>query len=527
MNNNLAFIAGLACYLIIGSINFASSAPTTSLHSLNWKVHIDLIDIPAGKDLAYYQAFINQQVHQANLLLQGHHGPVDVGCCIELDPVSVTTFGTNGDGLNTIINGTQFSQVQGFGDGAYLVQFIHYCNGGFNMGIRGCAATPGDLLVVGLEADENQFLPEVIAHERGHNAGLDHVSNNPCELMSASNGGGCLSTSECNAFISKADSSGGTCNCLANILGDPPEPLGQSCGSGLVCSQGVCGQASGLYGVRLLASAGVDGTPGEAPNDFIEQSAVTGGWSTLGSDGPTISGLAYDSNADILYGLHSLPGDDALVTLNLANGAILSTVGTLLGKDNATALSFDPRPEGNRLLAIQVDDDFFGTDCAHFGIDAPCYSELFEIDPSNATTTRLGELNGLIIFNGVTGLAWNNGAGRLYGTTAAGISEILLATCDGFQCPDATPVDNLFRAEGSLAWVSGLSQLLATGGDGFGGSQLHVVDPSTGESSSVVGTDPFQSGGLEAILVPEPGFYIGVITAFLGLVLAGRLKARR
>jgi len=32
--------------------------------------------------------------------------------------------------------------------------------------------------------------------------------------MKAGNGGGCVTVSECNAFITKADTTGGTCPCL-------------------------------------------------------------------------------------------------------------------------------------------------------------------------------------------------------------------------------------------------------------------------------------------------------------------------
>ncbi len=70
----------------------AGAAPTKSFHSLTWYVHEDLIDAGAGRDLPYYQALIESSMAEAELLVQGHQGPVDNPCCVALDPVLVTTF---------------------------------------------------------------------------------------------------------------------------------------------------------------------------------------------------------------------------------------------------------------------------------------------------------------------------------------------------------------------------------------------------------------------------------------------------
>ena len=67
-------------------------APTTDLHDLEWFVHIDLIDVPAGKDLAFYQALIDDAMVQSSNQLKGNQGPADTPCCTELTrTVSMTT----------------------------------------------------------------------------------------------------------------------------------------------------------------------------------------------------------------------------------------------------------------------------------------------------------------------------------------------------------------------------------------------------------------------------------------------------
>lgn len=232
------------------------AAPSESVHELDWFVHVDLVTV--SEDIPFWTSLIAERLAEADVLIQGHQGPVDNGCCVVLDAVTVSTFGSSGDGLDAITSQGELNSVFGLGAGAYLVDMIHFCNSTFSTGIRGCALTPGDVLIVGLEADDIHFLPAITAHERGHNAGLNHVSANPCELMSASNGGGCLSISECNAFISDADSSGGSCECLPDTQGDPPLSTSNTCsdtsGCG-ICGGGVCGACNGLGNVRLLTSS--------------------------------------------------------------------------------------------------------------------------------------------------------------------------------------------------------------------------------------------------------------------------------
>jgi hypothetical protein len=99
----------------------------------------------------------------------------------------------------------------------------------------------------------------------------------------------------------------------------------------------------------MLVAWGPGTASGEPTDDWLLQSALTGGWSTPGAAGVEISGLAYDPNGGVLYGIVVLSGDDALIVVNPDTGAKISTVGTLTGKEEVSALAFDPRPGGDRL----------------------------------------------------------------------------------------------------------------------------------------------------------------------------------
>jgi hypothetical protein len=325
----------------------AQAAPTESLHSLTWHVHEDLIDAGAGRDLAYFQQLIEDRITEAEILVQGHQGPIDTPCCVVFDAVSVTTF--SGAGLDIIETEAEIDAVLGGADGGYLVQSVWYCSS-FSTTIVGCSGIGGDTFVVSLDAEDGDILPLVIAHERGHNAGLFHVGSDPCELMAGARGGGCLAVSECQSFITKADSSGGTCSCLGDAVGDPPIADATACtddfGSGL-CSGGVCGETNGPADTRLLAAAGTENPDTAATDDALHQSPLAGGWETLGAIGAAAAatGLAYDPGRDVVFAVAPQDvGNDQLVTLDPATGAKTGTVATLSHQDlTALALRVGPR----------------------------------------------------------------------------------------------------------------------------------------------------------------------------------------
>jgi hypothetical protein len=511
----LAFVAA-------GALSAAAqAAPTEFLHSLTWYVHEDLIDAGAGRDLAYFQQLIEDRVAEAEILVQGHQGPVDIPCCVAFDAVSVTTF--SGAGLDIIETEAEIDAVLGGPDGGYLVQSVWYCSS-FSTTIVGCAGIGGDTFVVSLDADDGDILPLVIAHERGHNAGLFHVGNDYCELMAGARGGGCLAVSECQSFISKADSSGGACSCLGDDVGDPPIADATTCsgdfGSGL-CSGGVCGETSGPAGTRLLAAAGSE-NPDTAPtDDALHQSPLAGGWETLGAIGADVAatGLAYDPGRDVIFAVAPQDmGNDQLVTLDPVTGAKTGTVATL-SHEGLTALTYDPA--GDRLFAIHADAEIFGSpwDC---GSDPVCVSTLLEIDPDDGTTTVYGELNALIVGGAVQGLAWDSTAGVLYGSTAAGLFTIGLS-CGNGACSDTSQVDNAYRKPSSLTYDPDTDTLYRQG-TMSSRTEIDTIDPATGDTETLIGIDGLTAGGLAVIPVPEPEGWLMLGSGLAMLTLLGRRR---
>jgi len=514
--------------LLSSSAFSAAGGPVEAVHDLSWFVHVDLVQVGVGKDLAFYQQLIEGVHAEADLLLKGHQGPADAGCCVRLNPVSVATFGSPGDGLDVISNQSELDDVASFGAGSYLVQSINFCGGTTSTQILGCADSPGNVMIVALEAEDSGFLPTLIAHERGHNAGLGHVFSNPCELMSPSAGGGCLSVSECNSFIAGASAAGGSCECLDATVGGPVVAAGTLCadptGCGL-CSGGVCGECGGLAGARLVAAGGSGAASGAASDELIRQAGLTGDWGVSAGFGSGVSGLAYDSMAGVLYGVEQRVGDDALVTIDIASGAFLSTVDVLTGREEVVALTYEPGPGGGRLLAIEVDDDFFGFDCTAVGSmpPPPCFSELFEIDPSNGNQVTLGELNQAVVTGGVQTLAWDATRGELYAASAASLSRIDLASCNGNTCGSAS-INPTGRIPAALAWDPLTGWLLREGSDGSGRSRMDVIDPASGEILSTWGIDAFTVGALALVSVPEPSVGLGLV---VGVLWLSRLRPRR
>ena len=500
----------------------AGAAPTRSSHDLTWYVHDSMVDSPGGaNDLAYWQAFIATRLAEGDLLLEGSQGPSDTPCCVALDAVTVTTF--SGAGLDMIENVAELNAVLGGPDGGYLVEAVWYCNS-FSTTIRGCANIPGDTFVVSIESDASNRLPAVIAHERGHNAGLLHVVASECRLMNGSAGGGCLSIAECQSFINKADSTGGSCACLADSLGDPQLADGSVCsdsfGSGR-CSGAVCGESGGPADTRLLLAAGAGSASGETTDDAVGQSPLTGGWETLGAIGAGIepTGLAYDASRDVVFAVApQTAGNARLHRLDPATGALLSTVGTLPYAD-VSALAYDPT--GDRLFAIQRDAVIFENP-PNCNSGNTCVSMLFEIDPDDASTSVYGELNALITTDGVQGLAWDSNAGVLYGSTGAGLHSIGLG-CSNGACSNTTTVDDNFRRPSALAYDP-LTDTLYRQGAELGRREFDVMDPATASTDALSVIEELTLGGMAVVPIPEPVHWIQLGSGLALLAVLGRRR---
>ncbi|MCR9094000.1 MAG: hypothetical protein NXI30_07275 [bacterium] len=552
--------ATLACSffgVVFGSAAAAQTGPEVDLHDLTWFVHVDLIDPGAGEDLVYWSNAISEAVDQGNQLLQGSHGPADNVCCAKLgSSVAVSTFGSPDDGLDVIDSLADQQAIaalgSGMGSSAFLVDSLTYCSGS-SPGAIGCALRPNCSananddpnlwMMVTVDAFEDETLGAVIAHERGHNSCLQHVSTPTCALMQASvftpGLAGCISLSECTSIRNARTevSSGEFCTChdgSGSTLAD-----GALCdANGGVCSGGCCGPITGDAGVRLLAAGG-PGEFGFPPEEALTVSPYTGGWSSLGTFAPTnddVRGLAYAWDSGTLYGIVPTTADDALVTIDPDTGQIVSWVGAIAnGTDEFINLAYDPGPTAattdDRLLAVESE-----ADPVNFG-------QVRSIDPANPnTSTLLGQL-GRSPSTAFSGAAFHPGLNKLFlaspfGNTdpedpplLTGIWEIDMSACQGGNCTPTQRIgQGLFWNNASLAYSPDTEMLYAVGEVTYnvvgGGSTTvsfyNVIDPTTISTVETQHVDRFTPAGLAS--VPEPGLGVGLL---LGAGLLARLRRSR
>ncbi len=506
-------------------------APTTNLHELEWLVHVDMIDPGAGRDLAFYTALIEQAVADGTILIEGDQGPADSPCCDVLAVLSIDTFGAPGDGLDVPDSAADQAALDAIvgatGSTAFLVDSLGWCGGPTTTAI-GCAQRPactgnpdddpGLKLIVTMEAHEvYDVLGETLAHERGHNSCLPHVAaTEQCLLMTSSAGGGCLTASDCTAFDNGRNNSGGTCACHDGLGGT--EDDGTGClerGVAGLCSGGLCGEVGSDASVQLMAAGGPESAVGATPDDALLLSGASGGWANLGPIGSDTAptGLAYAPLRGVLYAVNPLAGDDELITLDPVTGLRTGTIGTLAGKDEVTALAFDPGDtdaEGDdRLLALLRVGNF---------------EDLFEIDPDDASVSDLGGLS-VGVSNGFQGLAYDSANDKLYATgfASSGLYEIDLA-CP-FFC-DTTPVPGVSvpRPASSLAYSDATGRLYVSGSQSGPRSLFDSIDATTFETYPSIGIDDYTPGGLAAIPLPEPHPLCPQAIGALGVALLARAR---
>ena len=541
--NRFAWILAVSTGVLFAA-SFASAAPAVDLHELTWYVHVDLIDPGAGEDLAYWQGVIDSAVQSGNGLLEGGQGPFDAPCCTRLGrSVSVTTFGTPGDGLDVmdfLTDQTAIENTGGAGSSAFLIDSMTYCGGSAPLAI-GCAINPdcngnGNddptvWMVVTVESLDETTLPSVIAHERGHNACLDHVATAECQIMQGTvllpGLGGCLTATECSNYRAgrTTTASGLECSCFDNggsILADGTLCIEATDG---LCSGGLCGVFDGDAGVRLIAAAAPNTSAGGPPDDALQISALKGEWTTLAQFSPAaddVRGMAYAWDSQTLYGVVPTIGDDSIVTIDPDAGTILAVVGTISnGPLEFVSMAYDPGPTNaagdDRLLVLEAGGTF---------------GEIRWIDPASpSTSTLLGTLTWGSTTQ-FTGLAYDSLQGRLFAATPfgfpggpAGLYEIDLSTCPPSPCDsDLVPGLDLPRSDASLSY-SPISGMLYLVGTTFGGSRTfyNVIDPTTALSVETLSLDVFTPAALAA--VPEAGFGLGL--GFGVLCLAGAVKWRR
>ena len=529
-----AIATWLAVFLLWAPLDALAAAPTTNLHELKWLVHVDMIDAAAGRDLAFYEAIINQAVDDATILIEGDQGPTDSPCCDAIEVLSVATFGTPGDGLDvpsSLADQNALDAIVGSsGSTAFLVDSLLYCGGPTSNAI-GCAARPpctgdpdddpGLKLIVTMEAHEiYDVLGETLAHERGHNSCLSHVTpGEQCLLMSPSAGGGCVTASDCTAFDNGRNNSGGTCACHDGSGGT--EDDGDACVGRSVtglCSGGLCGQEGSDASVRLMAAGGPESAVGAVTDDALILSGLPGGWVNLGAigAGTAPTGLAYAPLRGVLYAINPLPGWDELITLDPETGVKTGTIATLFNKEEVSALAFDPgntdAPGDDRLLALVKDGSF---------------ENLFEIDPDHGFVYDLGFLSRGVT-NGFQGLAYDSLNDKLYtsGFANSGLYEIDFS-CPVFWCETTEVVLDISvaRSYSSLAYSEETGRLYLSGSQSGPRTLYDSIDATTFETFPSIGIDDYTPGGLAAIPLPEPNLLILQMVGGLGV--AGLARRRR
>jgi hypothetical protein len=525
-------LAACGAALALGApLTARADAPTTNLHELEWLVHVDMIDAGAGRDLDYYTAILEEALEDATALVEGYQGPADTACCDVISALSIGTFGTPGDGLDVPDSAADQAALDAIvgasGSTGFLVDSLGWCGGPTSTAI-GCGTlatctgnpndNPGLKLIVTMEAHEvYDVLGETIAHERGHNSCLGHVTpGEQCWLMTSSAGGGCLPVSSCTAFDNGRTGSAGSCACHDGSGG--VESDGTSCSEGSVtgqCSGGLCGELDSDAAVTLFAAGGPEAAEGATTDDALLLSGLPGGWVELAAigNGTAPTGLEYATLRGVLYAVNPLAGDDELITIDPDTGARASTIGTLSGKQQVIALAFDPgdtdAESDDRLLAL----DRVGS-----------FEDLFEIDPDDASLNDLGGLN-LGVTGGFQGLAYDSINDKLYasGFAGTGLYEIDLA-CPSFCFMSSVPGLSVARRVSSLAFSEETGRLYLVGSQTGPRTLYDSIDATTLEALPTIGIDDYTPGGLAAIPVPEPNARLMLSVGALALAALARFR---
>ncbi len=245
--------------LVLSVIAFASRAgagATLNSDEILWVVHDSIANQISEDDLGRY-------LDQVEVLLQGSQDTnVDVATCTAFStfpsggPALITSGGTLDPGLVTIDSEAEFNELINWPGTThdrvgFFVQSINWCDGPTNA--IGCAPIGGTRFVVALDAVDS-VRPMVIAHERGHNAGLEHRTDDNCALLhpNASASRGCLNQNEALSFYFLANvTTSSTCACINFDVFQFPNPWSLNpdgtvcddedvCTIGTTCSAGLC-----------------------------------------------------------------------------------------------------------------------------------------------------------------------------------------------------------------------------------------------------------------------------------------------
>jgi hypothetical protein len=532
------FAPALMSILLFGA-STALAVDDVDLHDINWYIHVDLVT--ANEDLAYWQDLLDEQLDLANGLIEGGQGPGDEPCCARLGrSVSLVTFGTPGDGYDTLDATKRPSDLNGLfggpGSNAFLVDSLSYC-GAPAPGAVGCGLNPPcsgngnddpDLwIAVTLDSLDSKTLPLVIAHERGHNSCLVHVSERACQIMQGSitnpGMGGCFTATECADYRDGRTSISSGLECSCHATAGAIEPDGTACTDFTpgTCSGGLCGGGDSDAVVRLVAAAHPGSAAIPAPDDAVVISALSGDWVDLGQITPMaddIRGMAYARDSRTLYGVIPTSGNDSIVTIDAASGERIATVGSLSnGTAELISMAYHPgstsSPGDDRLIMIEAGDGG--------GI-------VVWVDPASPSVRNEYGVMSLGPAREFLGLAYDSIQQRLFSSTTFSpdnLYEIDITSCSRGTCTVSQVVtEDQFPVRDSSLAFSPETGMLYQIGTSFMGSRTfyNVIDPTDGSSPQTLSLDEMTPGGLAAQPVPEPEALISSLVALAIVLWAGR-----
>jgi len=535
-----------------------ASEPAAARHALTWYVHEDLLTVE--RPLSFWEGLLELATADANALLQGANGPDDVPCCVEFAVASVSSFADTDPSrsLLELDSELEFNDIKSIGSGerAFLVDSLNYCGGPSNA--IGCATRPACsvypdpgrsiIMVVTVEAWEtHDRLGTTLAHERGHNACLEHITGSDCQLMQDSSGGACLQAAapdQCSALrYAYTGSSTGTCGCHASLgiaEADASACTTESSEVGL-CSGGLCGETGSDASVTLVVSAGTEASTGEVTDEWLAMSGVTGGWSISSEygSGLEVRGFAWSPGRETLYGIAPERDDEritngawtttnSLVELDPTTGDV-TIVGSIEGFDEMVALAFDPgataADSDDRLLALALDWNNASVYCR----------ELVEIDPDDASASAAGSILGScsddLEEGGMQGLAYDSVRDKLFATVRSSTSQLrqINLPCSGTcNISNVATDSNLYRNSPSLAYFEDTDRFYLLGfrtfvGGGDPAINFDTLDGGTFFKSATITIQGFTSSGLAALPnplpVPEPS--VGLLGGAALLALSG------
>jgi len=509
-----------AAVLVLGAETALAQAPNIELHELDFYIHVDTL----GPDpIATYQAAIDDALGDAQRILQGEQGPVDSPCCSELiRNNSLTQFGTTLDGRDVIDFDNDLAALQAVAGGqpaVFIVDALSMCGGAPAMGAIGCAEAPGGISVVTLGALDRDLFGTTLAHERGHNTGLDHVPN-PCDLMRALAGGSCMPAADCTIFRNAATSTSvESCVCFADATSKRAD--GDACDDGFagICSGGVCGPIGESASAGLVAA--VDPSGGVFFDDLASGSGLTGDWQldAIFGGGAIPNGLAYAADRGVLYAVQVAGLDGELLEIDPSTGSVTSTT-TLTGLPGLISLAYDPGGAGaadDRLLAVDRQPES--------GVDQ--IEALVEIDPDDGSATQICQLldnSNATSFGFFSGLAFDTANDRLL------VFEIAVAPGN---CPNTLiehpndPTVFLSRNPAALGYSADAGLVYLIGNQVSLQTLFTEVDVGVSPDpavSTTLGIDSMSVGGLAVMPVPEPSSRALAPAALLALFWLRRAR---